>query len=414
MLFFILQPLLAQEAYQPELNSAIKRAQDLYKNAARCYEEGSSDHARELFRKSLQTLLSINADANTYYNLKDEFNKLLEGFGEYSPEPSRRFESIPVDFEDEKVRMYIKRFSSGLQKIEIQKAFEKSGKYRTMILKILEQYNLPLELIYLPIVESQYNINNKSKAGALGLWQLMPQRARALGLKVNYWVDERKDPEKSTLAAAQYLQYLYFMFDDWHLALAGYNRGEYGLVRDMESSNGTNIHQLSSIGILPEETESFVPQFIACVYIGNHSRNFNDDLQLEEPVGYDEVIINDVIDLGIAAKCAGSSLSVIRELNPALKAWSTPPNYPGFVLRIPRGTKSIFLSNIAAIKDFNPSPGYIKYTTISGDNLIGIAKKFYTSPRLIKKDNRLANPDNLETGQILMVRPGKKYFENPQ
>ena len=263
---------------------------------------------------------------------------------------------------------------------------------------------------YLPVVESLYRVEDLSRAGALGLWQIMPQRARALDLKLNYWIDERKDPEKSTRAAARYLKELFLMLDDWHLVLAGYNRGEFGLVRDLKFSNATTICEMAERSAVPKETQLYVPQFIAVSMIGEDPQKYGYDLVYDPPLVYDTVKIPTVIDLKIVAQCAGTSLSTIRELNPSLIAWCTPHNAPDFELHIPSGTAGAFTANIALVKDLNPSPGYIKYKVLGNDWLEKIAKKFSTTVTAIKEDNaRVKKQKYLRVGQVLIIRPGRKY-----
>ena len=134
------------------------------------------------------------------------------------------------------------------------------------------------------------------------------------------------------------------------------------------------------------------------------------DLVYDPPLVYDTVKIPTVIDLKIVAQCAGTSLSTIRELNPSLIAWCTPHNAPDFELHIPSGTAGAFTANIALVKDLNPSPGYIKYKVLGNDWLEKIAKKFSTTVTAIKEDNaRVKKQKYLRVGQVLIIRPGRKY-----
>jgi membrane-bound lytic murein transglycosylase D len=273
--------------------------------------------------------------------------------------------------------------------------------------------NLPEELLYLPIVESLYNINAVSRTGAVGLWQIMAHRGRALGLQINYWVDERKDPEKSTKAACLYLKQLYLMLNDWHLALAAYNRGEYGLIRDMKFSNASNISEMINRNAIPKETQNYVPQFIAVATIAKDLKLYDfSDLKYAPPLKYDVYYTNKVIDLKIVASCANTTLEEIKKLNPALQAWSTPSGYSNFALKIPYGSKDLFLENLSKVKDLNPSPGFVKHKVIKGEYLEKIASKYKTLPKEIYKDNpTLLKHKYLKPGQTLIIRPGRKYFK---
>ena len=397
--------------------SAFIEAEAMHAEAVASYENGDNCASRELYHKMVRKLNSLELDVDVYYRLKQEFDAIFDKLGRFLGIESRSEEkaamagSIALDTGNQLVQRYLGLYTSAGTGNTVLKALERSGRYRAMILDILREYGLPAELVYLPLVESFYNNNDVSKAGATGLWQLMPERARALGLKVNYWIDERKDPEKATRAAARYLKDLHVMFDDWHLALAAYNRGEYGLARDLKLSGATSISEISRRKAVPRETELFVPQFIAFALIGKSpERYLGAELNYEKPRSFDRVRINRVTDLKIAAQCAGTTIGDIRELNPALKAWCTPHNYPGFELRLPQGSKERFLSAMANVEDPNPHQGYIKYTVVTGDSLLKIAKRFDTSVAALQEDNRIKRTDRLEANRILLIKPGKKYL----
>lgn len=318
--------------------------------------------------------------------------------------------TISINPDDSLVQRYLTFYAKGPRQDAVLAALERSGRYRNMIISALEQSKLPPELFYLVMVESEYKIKGYSPAGAAGLWQLMSPTARKLGLKVNYWIDERYDPEKSTLAAIKYLKELRQHFDDWHLALAAYNRGEYGIERDLKFSKAVEFFQLSDRQALPQETEHFVPKFMACVLLGENPKGFGFNPKYEEPQAYDTVTLPKPLDLKIAAQSAGVSEEEIQRLNPAIRAWCTPINYPDFELKIPKGAKEKFLEELAKVKDWNPSRGFVRYKVMRGDVLSKIAKRYNTSVQDIMKDNKIGNSRLLRPGQILTVRPGRKFF----
>lgn len=412
----VLMENMRQKSEKSALRIKVKEAEKLFEKALKSYEKGSVPKAKDNFSAAAVILSSCALEASLYYELKDEyrsiFNKLqcsLSDGSTFYCVAGKKY-SILIDPEDELVKKYIKLYSEGKAKPIIKKALERSGKYRPMIIRTLKEYDLPEELVYLPIVESLYSVNDLSSAGALGLWQIMPSRARALNLKVNYWIDERKDPEKSTRAAAQYLRELYIMFDDWHLALAAYNRGEFGLGRDLKFSKATNIGEMKARNAVPRETQAYVPQFVASTVIGDNPREYGFDINYDKPLAYDKVAVGKIIDLKIAAECAGTTLETIRELNPALKAWCTPHGYPDFELKIPSGTTESFFAKLATVKELNPSSGHIKYKIVKGDYLGKIAKRFDTSVKAIREDNKITNPKALRINQVLIIRPGRKYM----
>ncbi|MDR3253823.1 MAG: LysM peptidoglycan-binding domain-containing protein [Endomicrobium sp.] len=241
----------------------------------------------------------------------------------------------------------------------------------------------------------------------------MAHRGMALGLHVNYWIDERKDPEQSTKAACLYLNQLYTLLSDWHLTLAAYNRGEYGLIRDMKFSNASNISEMISRNATPKETQNYVPQFIAAVKIGDNIEEYGfKNLKYAPPFKYDKYKTSKVIDLKIAAQCAETSVEEIKRLNPALNRWCTPHGYPNFELKIPYGSKAKFIENIAKVKDLNPYPGFVKHKVAKGEYIEKIALKYKTTAKEICKDNpALSKQKYLKPGQIIVVQPIKQYFK---
>jgi len=241
----------------------------------------------------------------------------------------------------------------------------------------------------------------------------MASRGHALGLQINYWVDERKDPVKATRAAAKYLKELFILLNDWHLALSGYNRGEYGLIRDMKFSNASSVLEMKDRNAIPKETQNYIPQFIVAVQIGTNPEKYGfKDLEYEQPLQYDTVIIDKVIDLKIVAKCANTTVEEIRELSPSIMAWCTPHGYKNFELNLPYGSKDIFLENIVKEKDLNPDLGFVKHKVKKGEWLEKIAAKYKTTVKTIKQDNpKLKKQKHLRQGQILVVRPGRKYYK---
>ena len=417
------------------LKQIIKEAENLYNGAVIAYEEGNIDLADNLYKRALKELARSNLDAVLNYQLKEEYDNLFGKLDVLLEEMERNSKSIldvskeelkgtenleaekmggnytiPIDIENSLVKKYIRLYTKGKRGKAIAGALERSGRYREMIFRILEEYELPRELVYLPVVESLYKVNAYSRARAVGLWQLMAASARNLGLVINYWIDERRDPEKSTRAALKFLKDLYTWFNDWHLALAAYNRGQRGIGSDLKFSKAVDFNELVEREALPRETEIFVPKFMACVIIGENYQDYGFSLNFEEPLRYDEVVLDKVIDLGVIAKCTGTTEAKIRKLNPALRAWCTPKNYSNFNLKLPPGTKEKFLTNIAKVKDLTPGRGVIRYRVKRGDILGRIARKYYTTVYAIKRDNKIRNINKIRKGQILIIRPGRKYF----
>jgi membrane-bound lytic murein transglycosylase D len=403
-----------------KVQSAIASAAVTYRQMQNAFENNDHKKAKQYFSKFTKQLNNADFDPALLFFLFDDFESALNKLSNiYEVKNSKDSlenlskTSILLELTNQSlVEKYITIFTHGKSKERIQAAFERSTIFKNIVETQLADFDLPPELKYLPVIESLYQTGDISRAGAAGIWQIMPSRARALGLKVNYWIDERFDPEKATEAAALYLKQLYLMLNDWHLVLAAYNRGEYGLVRDMKWSNASNITEMVKRNAIPKETQNYVPQFIAVVKIANNPRKYGfNDIKYKEPLKYDKVKINSVIDLKIVAQCAQTSLEEIKKLNPALKAWCTPQGYPDFELKIPFGSKKIFLENIANVENLNPTTGFIKYKIVKGDYLGKIAAAFNTTEADIKNDNPAANAKTLKVGAILIIRPGAAYFK---
>lgn len=398
----------------------IIEADEYLNKALFALEQDDSEEAMLNYHLFLDKINSVDVDLTaTKFLITDCQNIItkIKNINEMNTDRSylnknNKFNEISLEYDKEILNQWIQTYTTGNAKKSIQGALERSTKYKQMIIDILNEYNLPQELVYLPVVESLFKNTAVSKVKAVGLWQIMAHRGQALGLNINYWIDERKDPEKATRAAARYLKELFILLNDWHLALSAYNRGEYGLIRDMKFSNASSISEMKERNAIPKETQNFVPQFIVAVKIANDPEKYGfTDLNYEKPLQYDTVIINKVMDLKIVAKCANTTVEEIRELNPAILAWCTPHGYKDFELKIPYGSKDDFLKNIALEKDLNPSPGYIKHKVKKGEWLEKLAVQYKTTTKEIKQDNpKIAKQKYLKVGQVLIIRPGRKYY----
>jgi membrane-bound lytic murein transglycosylase D len=402
------------------LKDNILEADQILNSAVVSCEQKNYIEANESYHKFLEKLNSLNLKPEEIEFLLTDCDNILRkikninGLDTNKNHLNNRDEALEIsmDYDQEILDSWMKKYTTGKSAQGIRLALERSGRYKDMIVSVLREYNLPEDLQYLPIIESLFNNNVVSKAKAVGMWQIMAHRGQALGLQINYWVDERRDPVKSTRAAAKYLRELFVLLNDWHLALSAYNRGEYGLIRDMKFSNSSSVLEMKERNAIPRETQNYVPQFIASVKIAKNPEEYGfTNLNYMEPLNYDTVVIDKVIDLKIVAKCADTTVEIIKELNPSILAWCTPHGYKNFELHLPAGTKDLFLENISKEKDLNPDPGFIKYKVKRGDYLEKIAKEFRTTTKAIKEDNpKLKKQKYLQPKQVLIIRPGRKYY----
>ncbi len=410
----------AESKVDDVIKQKIMDADESFQKVTDAYHNGDYELTKEEYQKFLEKLKDIDIDPEMTTFLLTDFENILiklkniNNIGTCRKEFNKNSNKneVSLAYNQDILDKWMRIYTSGKSKERVKLALERSGKYRDMICKVLKEYNLPEELQYLPIVESLFDNTTVSSAKAVGLWQIMGQRAKSLGLQINYWVDERRDPEKATRAAAKYLKELFILLNDWHLALVAYNRGEFGIIRDMKFSNASSVEEMKERSATPKETQNYVPQFIVAVKIGKNPSEYGfENLEYETPLEYDTVVLNKVVDLKVVAKCANTTVETIKELNPSIMAWCTPHGYNNFELKIPAGTKDIFLDNIAKEKELNPSPGFIKHKVKKGEWLELIAQKYKTSVKEIKNDNpKLKKKKHIYSGQIIVVRPGRNYY----
>ena len=229
-------------------------------------------------------------------------------------------------------------------------------RYRPRVQSIFSEFRLPHDLIFLSLVESGFNTNAVSRAKAVGPWQFMKPTAKSYGLRVDAWVDERRDPDKSTFAAAQYLRDLYQLFGSWPLAMAAYNAGEGKVGRSMArlKVKDGDFWALLDTKLLRAETKEYVPRFVAAAQIAKDPSRFGFNILPQVPVEFEEVAITRQVHLKAVAKAAGVSFEDIKNLNPELRREMTPPD-PLYILKVPLGTKTIMLANLPAYQSVYPA-----------------------------------------------------------
>ncbi|MGZ6144190.1 MAG: lytic transglycosylase domain-containing protein, partial [Myxococcales bacterium] len=243
---------------------------------------------------------------------------------------------IPVELNDA-VIAYIRFFQTDTRE-HFGRWLSRSTRYLPMMRKVLETQGLPLDLVYLSMIESGFSSYATSFAKAAGLWQFVVGTSRRYGLKTDFWVDERRDPQKATVAAAKYLRDLRERFHgDWYLAWAGYNAGEGKVDRAIRKEKTTDFWRMMGKGrTLRAETKHYVPKLIAAALIAKHPERFGFHVDYEQAPEIEEVQVPDATDLHVIAKAAGITIEQVRDLNPELRRFCTPPG--GWTVRLPKGT----------------------------------------------------------------------------
>lgn len=281
---------------------------------------------------------------------------------------------------------------------QIEKGLARVSRYFTMIHDILEELDLPKDLVFLPLIESNFSVHAVSRAKATGPWQFMKGTAKRYGLRIDPWIDERRDPVKSTRAAAAYLKDLHEMFNSWLLSLASYNAGENRIERAITKTKASDFWELQASGELPRETQNYVPKFMAAAIIAKNPDLYGfSSIDYELPLRYDEVKIERQTSLSLIARVTGIPLDELKAFNPELRKDMTPPNYPNYLLKLPPGYKAVFMANLAKLK--SPQRHKIK----QGETISSIAKKYNVSIQELREANQLKKNSVIRTGRFLVI-----------
>ena len=301
--------------------------------------------------------------------------------------------SIPIPQHwsiDAAVRLFTTRLRD-----DIQSYFNRSARYRPAIDAVLAEYRLPKALAYLPVIESGYATTMTSRAGAHGIWQFMSETAREYGLRVDWWVDERADPDAAARAAAAYLSDLYREFGDWSLALAAYNCGSARVRRALDANGATTFWELYDAGALPKETRGYVPTFYATILLAGDPPAYG--FQLPAPVKEDlaPVMIEGPVSLKYIASIADIDESTLRQLNPALKRGVVPPGR--MPVRVPATIAPSIASRATTLKNDDPEIEISTLRLRSGDTIKRIARALGTTPDTIIAMNGTRRLDEGDT-----------------
>ncbi len=274
-------------------------------------------------------------------------------------------------------------------------------RHRPMVERIFTEFNLPVDLVFLSLVESGFSTNAVSRAKAVGPWQFIKSTAKAYDLRVDNWIDERRDPVKSTIAAARYLRDLYQLFGSWPLAMAAYNAGERKVGRALVRAQADDFWDLTDTKLLKRETKEYVPRFLAAALIAKDPARFGLAVPSQIPVEYDEVVVTRPIHLRTAALASGASYEELKTLNPELRKDLTPPD-PAYHLKVPAGRKEAFLANLATYQDWKRVHA-VRYQMRRGDTLLLLASRHGTTVSAILEANALAKSEKPRPGDWLLI-----------
>jgi membrane-bound lytic murein transglycosylase D len=424
----------------------VDKSQQRFEEGERELKAGHLDRARAAFDASIGVLLDSPYGARTEPRLRAQFDRLVDRINAYEVTSlaqgdgfvEKRYEAAPIDDilanfttftapppdeamkaavkadlesnehdipipEQPKVLAYIQVFQTRLRDY-IQDSLQRGAKYLPMIQNVFRAEGLPLDLAYIPIIESSFKTNALSKASAKGPWQFMKATAQEHGLKTDWFIDERSDPEKATLAAASYLKTLSRMFDgDWNLVLAAYNGGPGRVQRAMKASGIDDFWELSkTTRYLPRETREYVPLILAAMIVARNPVQYGFEAVAADPIQYDKVELPRAIDLRRVAEWAGTTVDEIQALNPELRRWTTPVRYPNYEVKVPVGTADRLEARLsdASPADFTALKWY---TVRKGETLLSVARKFGVARSDVAEANNVSVKARLHAGEEIII-----------
>lgn len=302
------------------------------------------------------------------------------------------------------------KFFQGSGRDFFMESYRRSGKYREAMVKALKEAGLPVELSWLPLIESGFKARALSPARALGLWQFIPSTGYKFGLMRDTWIDDRMDPEKATAAAIEYLKELHNIFGDWTTVLAGYNCGEWAVLRIIQRQQINYLDNFWDLyERLPRETARYVPMFLATLHVMKDPKKYG--FEFEEPYKpspFESVAIEKQVHLEAVAGSLGVSFDSLTELNPELRQNITP-NTP-YSLKVPYGKGGELSAKLDSIQSWTaPEPvarsgkEYVYHKVKSGETLAIIAAKYKATLPDIVKANGLKQKSIVQAGQTLKI-----------
>ncbi len=303
---------------------------------------------------------------------------------------------VPIEYND-KVKKSIIYFQT-VAREAFERYLERSGRYIPLMIEILREHGLPDDIVYLPIIESGFNPRAYSWARASGPWQFIASTGRLYGLNRNWWYDERRDFVKSTHAAAKFLKHLYEKFGKWELALAAYNGGPGRVERAIRRQRTDNFWDLD----LRKQTEDYVPFYMAATIIAKNPELYGFRIHYDDPVTFDVVTLDRCLDLNTVAEAVGTSVNDIRDLNPELLRDVTPPKVRNYELRIPAGSKNVFLAELPKMESPQET-NWVRHKIRRGETVSSIASKYGVSQYAIFEANNLSRYSKIYAGKSLIV-----------
>jgi membrane-bound lytic murein transglycosylase D len=405
---------------------------------------GHLEQAKKEFDRAVDVLLQSPYGARSEPRIRDHFDRLVErvssyeisalaqgdGFAEKKSEPASIDDLLALSTSDKpattalqntvesdlsqtrhdveiplnnRVLSYIELFQGNLREF-IDEGLQRGTRYLPMIHDEFRKAGLPLDLAYVPLIESAFKTNAQSRAKAKGMWQFMRSTGLEHGLKQNWYLDERSDPEKATKAAAKYLTTLGNMFDgDWYLALASYNGGPGRVQRAIRRARKDDFWELTkTTRYLPRETREYVPMILAAMVIAKNPSQYGFDVAPNQPLSYERVKVTDPVDLRRVAEWTGTPIDEIEALNPELRRWTTPVRTPAYEVKVPVGSGDAFRSRLAEVAP-ETLAAFQWHTVKRGETLLSISRKLGVKQSDLAEANYLSVRARVAPGQQLII-----------
>jgi len=440
-----LEPAVQPPAEDPVL-ALIAASDGHFKAGQKELEQGHFEAAKDEFNRAIDVLLESPYGGRTEPRIREHFDRLVDRISSYEiralaagdgftekkyeaasidellalsttfeppPAPKELKDAVQTDLRNAKpdipiplnqrVLSYVDLFQGRLHDF-IEEGMQRGSKYLPMIQNVFRAEGLPLDLAYVPLVESAFKPNALSRVKAKGVWQFMTGTALENGLRRDWYIDERSDPEKATVAAARYLRTLSKMFSgDWHLALASYNGGPGRVQRAMKTAKVDNFWTLAAKPrLLPRETREYVPMILAAIVIARNPAQYGFDFEPQQPAAYDTVTLPRPVDLRRVAEWTDTSIDEIQALNPELRRWTTPLKDAEYTLKVPPGTGELVRTRLEAAPAVDLAS--LKYYIVKrGDTLALVARKLHVNKADLAEANYLKATARIAPGQKLMV-----------
>ena len=403
------EPFSPYKKFQPILDNALEFCQA----AQEYWQKGELENALEALDRAYALILDIDTyDKPKLIQQKEDLRfliskRILEIYASRNIVVNGNHNAIPMVM-NKHIQNEIDLFTKGKEKNYFIESYRRSGMFRPRIVPALKAAGLPVELSWLPLIESGFKVRALSRARALGLWQFIPSTGYKFGLKRDKFIDERLDPVKATKAAIEYLKELHQIFGDWSTVLAAYNCGEGKVLRVIRKQNVNYLDNFWDLyELLPRETARYVPRFLATLHIIKNPEKYGVDLtKTDQPLEYETVDVSKQVHINNVAKSIDVPPKKMQLLNPELRYKILPPEK--YLLKVPPGSGQTLVAKLDEIPVSSPPARKFVYHKIRrGQTLSVIAKRYRTSVRRIMRANNMRS-SHIVAGRLLKI-PQRGY-----